>query len=373
MSTQDVLLVKQEINPGDQLLKEYLDLREDKLNCMGDRFNGVQRGPVDLTTNPDKEILHPIYYIEIDLFDTIPKIPNKSEHGPRVYQQAAIQESSGLEHLTLFIYLKLIGYSTISVPRAGVVLRRLWRPPGIGCPRPREMTSTVSSLSTATRWRTFFLPKLVEHFMPNCLTSYVTCTMLPERWAPYLTLVFKQEGKLENVKRHKKGDTIFELSWWKPRTDKSAGGLWGTFTVNNLYTAKVEFKDRSIIITQHLDVYVFLADNQRSVEAHVIRKTITDTYSPGVDPDGKPQFAHNIDENDTSEKIERSFGDQIWPELKDRLDEVKRRANAKSIEFKSIPVTDLDQFVFPGGKTFAYKDAKFSKHQDLVCSIRYTS
>jgi hypothetical protein len=40
---------------------------------------------------------------------------------------------------------------------------------------------------------------------------------------------------------------------------------------------------------------------------------------------------------------------------------------------KSLPVTELQSFVFAGGETFAFKDARFSDNQDLVCHITYVT
>jgi hypothetical protein len=46
--------------------------------------------------------------------------------------------------------------------------------------------------------------------------------------------------------------------------------------------------------------------------------------------------------------------------------------NFVSTNFKDIPLSLMTNFVFPAGKTFAFKDAFFSDNQDLVAHITYT-
>ncbi|OKL60422.1 hypothetical protein UA08_03976 [Talaromyces atroroseus] len=142
-----------------------------------------------------------------------------------------------------------------------------------------------------------------------------------------------KEGKPEDLKRYPEGDTIFEMSRWKPRTDSSLAG-WDT--------AKVQFKDSSIIITQHIEFYVYIRFKYNSEEADVLRKTITDTYSLVVDTHGKLQVAHDPKEDDTSEQVSINLWTKIWPECKNKLHEVRRQADLESIKFHSIPVTVLD-------------------------------
>jgi hypothetical protein len=44
-----------------------------------------------------------------------------------------------------------------------------------------------------------------------------------------------------------------------------------------------------------------------------------------------------------------------------------------STSFHSIPAATIKSFVFPGGRVFAFKDVRFSSHQDLVAEITYVT
>jgi hypothetical protein len=43
-----------------------------------------------------------------------------------------------------------------------------------------------------------------------------------------------------------------------------------------------------------------------------------------------------------------------------------------SQNLRDIPLSVIQDYVFPGGKTFAFKSVGFSDHQDLVSHITYT-
>jgi len=38
---------------------------------------------------------------------------------------------------------------------------------------------------------------------------------------------------------------------------------------------------------------------------------------------------------------------------------------------KDIPINVFQDFIFPGGQTFIFKDVRFSSHQDLISHITY--
>lgn len=48
-----------------------------------------------------------------------------------------------------------------------------------------------------------------------------------------------------------------------------------------------------------------------------------------------------------------------------------RTIDFTSTTFQSFPIAVVQDFVFPGGKTFAFKQMAFSDNQDLVAAITY--
>jgi len=62
----------------------------------------------------------------------------------------------------------------------------------------------------------------------------------------------------------------------------------------------------------------------------------------------------------------------MWVGFNSLYDKVKNDLRGlKNTELKNIPVSIVQNFVFPGGKVFAFKDVQFSNNQDLICHITY--
>ena len=116
----------------------------------------------------------------------------------------------------------------------------------------------------------------------------------------------------------------------------------------------------------------------------IVRYVITDEYEIQVDGKGKMAAKKTYhDFKDNSDKLDSDFLDKVAEFLglsfKDQVEEAQRDVknriiNDYLIDYESgmdALLNSSNVWIFPGGKTFAFKDAAFSDHLDLVCHITY--
>jgi hypothetical protein len=108
---------------------------------------------------------------------------------------------------------------------------------------------------------------------------------------------------------------------------------------------------------------------------NVADKTITDTYTLSVDQSGNLQAPPpHSDTQDNSQNVDVSLFANVFMNINNLIDAIKEKASSVvSTSFHSIPAATIKSFVFPGGRVFAFKDVRFSSHQDLVAEITYVT
>ncbi|KAF5539997.1 hypothetical protein FMEXI_8647 [Fusarium mexicanum] len=117
----------------------------------------------------------------------------------------------------------------------------------------------------------------------------------------------------------------------------------------------------------------------------VVDKTLTDTFAMSVDQSGSLQLVKSdqeeTDQSDTEPTVTFNsfdYGDSsiILEAVLAAFDMEIRGiqvdiAQSSAGILHELQISTLQNFVFPGGKVFTYKDPFFSDHQDLVCKITY--
>jgi hypothetical protein len=136
--------------------------------------------------------------------------------------------------------------------------------------------------------------------------------------------------------------------------------------------ASVVFSGNTIVITQHLVIYVYVNSLSSSADGNVVDKTITDTYTLTASDDGKMLMKLDTSTNDVSQTPSVNGFLNFFTSINDLINAVKNWLNGFiPTTFTDIPVAGLQNFVFPGGNTFSFKDVIFSDNQDLVTHITY--
>lgn len=149
----------------------------------------------------------------------------------------------------------------------------------------------------------------------------------------------------------------------------------GKMTLSPSMVATVAFSGNSIIITQHLVVYVYMNHLSSGAGGNVIDKIITDVYDIQVDGNGQLQFvkdAARSQSTDNSKSPSVNGFLNFFNNVNDLISDIKNWMDAfVPTNFTDIPVSAIQNFVFPGGNTFSFTGAVFSDNLDLVTYIKY--
>lgn len=186
------------------------------------------------------------------------------------------------------------------------------------------------------------------------------------------------EGQTPTATYPTTGAKVYELSWNSATAsdDAGLGGDMGKMELSSSYNASVKFLGNTITITQNLIIYVYARGTFGvSASGNAVNKTITDTYTIDVTQGGslsvslksKTENAPNI----SYPSAFRNFWGSNITKIENNV--AQWAQNLAATELTDIPVSTMQNFVFPGGKAFSYADVSFSENQDLISHITYTN
>jgi hypothetical protein len=198
----------------------------------------------------------------------------------------------------------------------------------------------------------------VEAHMMGSLTT--SCSLTP--WQTPQSAVINPTGA-----------TVLTISYAAEANNNDKSGLtYGEFDLHTSYSCNVSVSGSTITIVQRLVVYLFVQFDYTSASGNVVDTTITDTYVLSVGQDGSITSTFTTATADNHENPDFGWFMKLISNFQDIVENVKSYAqNVASASIKDIPVQNIQSFVFPGGKTFAFKDVTFSDNQDLVSHITY--
>ena len=148
----------------------------------------------------------------------------------------------------------------------------------------------------------------------------------------------------------------------------------------------VSIKDNIIKVTVHAVSYIhfwyggYYGGTIAKWEGNVVDYTTTVLYTMGIQQDGSLKVDEEVlPFQDNSQKLNTSGWDKlILGNMVDTTNEIKNSlkpvVQSSMTKFNDSIEKCLDgyrNFVFPGGKTFTFKDVVFSDNQDLISHISY--
>jgi len=172
------------------------------------------------------------------------------------------------------------------------------------------------------------------------------------------------------------GSEVLSYTFSSSSSDKAGlDGAIGTISMTSSYSMNVTFSGAQIIITQHVVFGLgvsFLSSPSGS--ANIVDRTVVDTYNLFITPEG------SLDATLTSAQSNNDFNPSVNPvlnfftDLNSLTDDIHETIAAfESTLLSDIPLSLIQQFVFPGGATFNFTTVGFSEHQDLVSNIKYNT
>ncbi|KAL4724373.1 hypothetical protein ACLX1H_008987 [Fusarium chlamydosporum] len=151
--------------------------------------------------------------------------------------------------------------------------------------------------------------------------------------------------------------------------------------VKVIYNLDVILEGSSVRVVQHSELYLNTEIGSiGSVGERITRKTLTDTYGISVDQLGGLQLVKTGDHLEV-DPLPDGFDDWLkkffgygWEAdvVVDLYNKVKNEfQDFQGAGLHELQVSQIHNFVFPGGRVFTYKEPFFSDYQDLVCKITY--
>jgi hypothetical protein len=217
----------------------------------------------------------------------------------------------------------------------------------------------------------YFQARLTRFVAANCYQPWVNVSLDSSSNPVYKASL--SPGQTPTISTPATGATVLSYSYSSSAADQAGlKGDIGKLTVSPSFTLDVSFAGDAITITQHLVIYMYAEHLSTGASGNVVDKTLTDTYSLAVDDKGELTTVLTSKVTDNSQTPSVNGFLNFFTDLNSLINDVATWAQGcASTTLNDIPVAVLQNFVFPGGKTFVFKDASFSDYQDLVAHITY--
>jgi hypothetical protein len=227
--------------------------------------------------------------------------------------------------------------------------------------------------STFANYFASILTPLIEN---NCYLSHVTVTYDASKLITDFSMELNA-GQPATLTVNPTGSRVLTWSYESDSSDQAGlNGACGKMTLNSKMDASVDFAGNEVTIIQHLVIYTKVEYASDTTDGNVIDTTITDVYAITATDDGKLLFARDNAKSSTVAIGETPTVNaflNFFNGINGLTGDITKWLNSfVPTSFTDIPVSALQNFIFPGGKTFAFKTISFSDNQDLVAEIKYT-
>jgi hypothetical protein len=184
-------------------------------------------------------------------------------------------------------------------------------------------------------------------------------------------------GQTPGVSFPESGAAVLTYSYDSTEYSDDAGlhGDMGEVKMRSYFNLSVSFQGNTIVIVQHLVIWLYARLLATHDSGNVVDKQITDTYAIGIDDKGQIVAAlQSSATDDNSVKPSANGFLNFWANVDSLSNQIADWAQSCfATRLTDIPASAVQDFVFPGGATFVFADATFSDNQDLVSHITYAS
>jgi hypothetical protein len=180
-------------------------------------------------------------------------------------------------------------------------------------------------------------------------------------------------GQTPTVTMPPSGATVLQYDYSSSASDVAGlNGDLGQLKVSTSYSGTVSLSGSQIVITQHVVIYLRVQVLATSTDGNIVDKTLVDTYTMGVNESGALVLSLAATTTDRSTTPSVNAFVNFFTNINDLASKWATWAQqVTGSTLTDIPVSFAQNFVFPGGTTFVFKDANFSDYQDLVAHITY--
>ena len=174
----------------------------------------------------------------------------------------------------------------------------------------------------------------------------------------------------------KSGSKVIEFSWQQKARDNNNGGFFepesGIMELSPFNFVDVYFESNTITIVQTFKLYCYIEQWKSNSGGNAIDIVQTDVYTIVVDGAGRLGTKITSKTVNTGKMKGGSDFLAFFTNIKQlERDVLKWAERLKATAINVTPVNFVQDFVFPAGNTFAFKNVRFSDHQDLTAEITY--
>ena len=180
-------------------------------------------------------------------------------------------------------------------------------------------------------------------------------------------------GQTPTVNYPATGPMVLEFTYSSSSSDEAGlDGDMGQMSLDSSFDVTVTCSGNTIVVSQHLVLYLRIQSLQSATSGNIFDQTITDTYTLAIGQSGELTSVKTSVPVDNSQKLSANWFINLFTSLNDLVKNFENwGAGFVGSNFESIPLTFVQNFYFPGGNTFAFDDVVFSDNQDLVSHITY--
>ncbi|GAW14049.1 hypothetical protein ANO14919_034410 [Xylariales sp. No.14919] len=213
---------------------------------------------------------------------------------------------------------------------------------------------------------------MASQLMPYMLSKAIKPNFyFDAKWPfPTLTWDFSKTATADAGRVTKEGPIVYKMDWDSGNYTETYRFGVNYITARVYYEASIKFRFNTIVINQHFRFYTKAKAGFEWGEAYIIDHALTDTYEISINNEGKLEA--NCTEGklvDNSKELKCAFwGPSFDQGIKNLITDKTR---IKSPKIEHFPISFIQDYVFPGGQAFVFKNVVFSDHQDLVSHITY--
>lgn len=218
---------------------------------------------------------------------------------------------------------------------------------------------------------------IVAFAMNYCIQPQSVINVAFDKWTGYEYPVFSctfQNNQTPTVTPQSTGSNVMSVNYTSQLSDvtKIIPMIKAELSISCTYSMNMEFVGSQVIITQEQKFYVLITDTPASKDGNMIDTTITDTYSLFIDETGK--LGCTIDTKTSNNPTFPHISPVVnqFTGIGDIANDINNSIlNFQGGQLTDFPLAPFQDFIFPGGNTFAFKSVQFSDNQDLVTPITY--
>ncbi len=179
-------------------------------------------------------------------------------------------------------------------------------------------------------------------------------------------------------------DKVLQFSFSKKDSDKKdfCWFNWSNIEMKYSLSSDIYFTGNIIRMVSVASMYIHLNIDAGVVEGDIVKYKVETDYELGVDsygnltvfmPEGSPKFtdqSEKIDPNWWAKFISLGTIDSFIDDVKGYLEVMKSFLTGHQNQILHM-LTGSKAWVFPGGKTFVFKNVEFSDFQDLTANVTY--